>query len=238
MSAWPALFWGLFAGSALLIGAVVAWFGNLSRTSVAIIMALGSGILISAVAFDLMEEGFRTAGLQATAVGFVVGALVYTGASYLIQRRDRRGKDAKALQVFAGSIIDGVPESVVIGLSIVAGKGVAIATVIAIFLSNIPEALAATAGLKTAGRSASFVFGLWAVAALLSGIGALAGYAMFDIEDTEARAATQAIAAGALLAMIADNMIPQAFAETHQATGIVAAFGFLAGFALSHGFGG
>jgi zinc transporter, ZIP family len=235
MDALPAFLWGLVSGSALIIGAALGWFARASPRLIAGVMAFGSGILISAVAFDLMDEGFEAGGLVATAIGFVLGAAVYTGVSYLIEFYAQGGDDVPALQIFAGTILDGIPESVVIGLSLIGGKSIAVATVIAVFLSNIPEALSSTAGLKKAGRRAAFVFALWILVTLLSGVGAWAGYAWFDGTSAHWIALIEAIAAGALLAMIANTMIPRAFAETHQATGLVTALGFLAGFALTHG---
>lgn len=240
MSAFVALFWGLASGSALLIGAALAWFGRVHPRLVAVVMAFGSGLLISAVAFDLMDEGFNAAGLWPAAFGFVIGALLFTGGSLLVSAFARKGGkagDRTGLEIALGTAIDGLPESIVIGLSLIGGGSIALATVIAIFLSNIPEALSSTANLRKAGHGATFVFGLWAAVALMSGVFALIGFAAFDARSTGTIAFTQAIAAGALLAMIADSMIPQAFAETHQATGLATAFGFLSGFALSHGLG-
>jgi ZIP family zinc transporter len=136
-----------------------------------------------------------------------------------------------------GTFIDGVPEAIVIGVSLIDGNGVALAAVIAIFLSNIPEGLSSSVGMKAAGRSAKQVFGLWAGITVMSGLLALLGYTVVSQFPPEAVAFIQAIAGGALIAMIADAMIPEAFAETHELTGFIAAFGFLGGFALSHGLG-
>ena len=230
MNALSALFWGLTAGSALLIGAALGWFGRVHPHRVALVMAFGSGILISAVAFDLMDEGFAAAGLWPGAAGFIGGAVIFTVGSRMVARLTAKsGKDGEqsGLEIALGTAIDGIPELIVIGLGTIGGGGVAIATVAAIFLSNIPEALSSTAGLRKAGKSAAFVFGLWAAVALMSGGFALVGYAAFDARSTHTIAFTQAIAAGALLAMIADTMIPEAFAETHEATGLVTALGFL-----------
>jgi ZIP family zinc transporter len=144
-------------------------------------------------------------------------------------------REDAALAIALGTFIDGIPEAIVIGLSLIDGTGVALATVIAIFLSNIPEALSSSAGMKAAGRSAAYVFGLWGAIMLVSGVASLTGYLAFADVPPEVVAVTQSVAAGALLALIADTMIPEAFAETQDAAGLIAALGFLSGFALSHG---
>lgn len=242
-----ALVWGLVSGSALIVGAALAWFARPSRRVVAAVMAFGAGILISVIAFDLMDEAFRYGGLLPTGFGFLVGAAIFTAGSVLLARAGARhrmrsmvigdSREDAAFAIALGTFIDGIPEAIVIGLSLIDGTGVALATVIAIFLSNIPEALSSSAGMKAAGRSAGYVFGLWGAIMLVSGVASLVGYAAFAEVPPEVVAVTQSIAAGALLALIADTMIPEAFAETHDAAGLFVALGFLSGFALSHGLG-
>ena len=113
------------------------------------------------------------------------------------------------------------------------GGAVSSVAVIAIFLSNFPEGLSSSAGMKKAGRSAWYVFGVWGGIALLSGLAALLGYGMFSHFSDEVIAATTAVAAGAILAMLADTMIPEAFAEAHDFAGLITVIGFLAAFVLS-----
>ena len=245
-----ALAWGLVAGSALVIGGLVGWFARLDRRVVAWVVAFGAGILISVIAFDLMAEAFAAGGLVPSAAGFLIGAAIFTAGSlalsaYGARHRmrstmmddDARMRPDTSLAIALATVIDGIPEALVIGLSLIDGEGVALAALIAIFLSNIPEALSSTAGMKLAGRSAAYVFGLWGAITALSGAFSLVGYAFFAGLSPEIVAVTQAIAAGALIALIADTMIPEAFAETHETTGMIAAVGFLSGFALSHGLG-
>ena len=132
-----------------------------------------------------------------------------------------------------GALLDGVPESVVIGVSLLGGAGVSLTAVIAIFLSNIPEGLSSASGMKKAGRSALYIFGLWTGIAVISGIASLAGYAVFAGFSPEIIAATEAVAAGAILAMISDTMMPQAFEIAHDYAGLITVAGFLAAFVLS-----
>lgn len=235
--------WGFLAGGALLIGAVIGYYGNVSDRVNAGVMAFGSGVLISALTIELMLEAVHQGGVTAAAIGFVGGAAIYTGANMLLARqgvkhRKRSGdKQPKGedlgTEIAVGALIDGIPESIAIGLTMLEGGAVSMATVIAIFLSNIPEGLSSSTGMKGAGRSKKYIFGLWLGIAVISGVAALAGYGIFDSFSPSVIAATTAVAAGGILAMIADTMIPEAFQETHNAAGFITVLGFLVAFALS-----
>ncbi|EAT09520.1 ZIP family zinc transporter [Sphingobium sp. 10 DY56-G10] len=241
-------FWGLVGGSALLIGAAIAYFARLPQRLIAAIMAAGSGVLISAVAFDLMDEAYRRGGFDSTAIGFFGGALVYTGANILVSRagakhRKRSGSNPKqsqataqegsGLSIAVGALLDGIPESVVIGVSLLEGSGVSLVTVAAVFLSNVPEGLSSAAGMKKAGRSAIYIFGVWGAIAMASGLAAALGYAVMAGASPDIIAATTAVAAGAILAMLVDTMIPEATEEAHEFSGLIAVAGFLLAFILS-----
>ena len=239
-------FWGLVAGSALVLGAAIGFFFNVPPRLIAAIMAFGSGVLISALSFELMDEAYSRGGFGATASGFLGGAALYTVANYLLARygakhRKRSGEqqpsehedDGSGLAIAVGALLDGIPESIVIGLSLLGGAGVSMVAVIAIFLSNLPEGLSSSAGMKKAGRGAGYVFGVWIGIALISGLAALAGYGIFGHFSQNIVAATMAIAAGAILAMLADTMMPEAFAEAHEFAGLVTVAGFLCAFSLT-----
>ena len=238
--------WGLLAGSALLLGAGLGYFIPIRQRIVASIMAFGSGVLISALSLDLMLEAYERGGFDSTAIGFLGGAAVYSLANWVLSRRGakhrkRSGeqqhseatKAGSGLALAIGALVDGIPESIVIGVSLLGGQGVNLITVIAIFLSNLPEGLSSSAGMKTAGRSARYVFGLWGGIALTSGAAALLGYYVFGQFSEEVIAATTAVAAGAILAMLADTMMPEAFEDAHEFTGLITAVGFLAAFVLN-----
>lgn len=245
--------WGLVGGSALLVGALIGWSVRLPQRVVAGVMAAGAGVLISALAFDLMDEAYRRGGFGATAAGFLGGALVYTAANIAVSRagarhRKRSGHHPNARQSGAGSasggaglaiaigaLLDGIPESVVIGVSLLEGAGVSLVTVAAVFLSNVPEGLSSAAGMKQAGRSGLYVFGVWGGIALASGIAALVGNIALAGADPALIAGTTALAAGAILAMLTDTMIPEATEEAHEMTGLITVAGFLAAFVLSRG---
>lgn len=238
--------WGLLAGGALVLGAAIAWFVRVPQRLIAGVMAFGAGVLISALAFELMDEAYRRGGFAATAVGFLGGAAVYTGANWALARHGARHRkrsqgqqpsesqeSGSGMAIAIGALLDGIPESIVIGLSLLAGGAVSLVAVIAVFLSNVPEGLSSAAGMKKAGRSAAYVFGVWSAIALASGIAAWVGCAVFKDFPPGIVAGTTAVAAGAILAMLADTMIPEAFEHAHDASGLITVAGFLASFMLS-----
>lgn len=239
-------FWGFVAGAALLVGAGVAYFVHVPQRLIAGVMAFGSGVLISALSFELMDEAYRKGGFDSTAIGFLGGAVVYTLANWVLARhgarhRKRSGGKQPSEQddsgsgaaIAVGALLDGIPESIVIGLSMLKGGTVSTVAVIAIFLSNIPEGLSSAAGMKKAGRTATYIFGVWGAIAVASGIASLVGYTVFQGFSADVVAATTAIAAGAILSMLVDTMIPEAFEEAHDFAGLITVVGFLAAFVLS-----
>ncbi|MFD6713045.1 ZIP family metal transporter [Micromonospora chalcea] len=240
-------FWGLLAGSALLIGAAVGFFARVPRPVTASVMAFGAGVLLSAVSFELIGEAHEQGGLRPVVIGAAAGALAYTGANVLLARhgarhRKRSGDEqpsereqpGSGTAIAVGALLDGVPESVVIGASLLAGGPVSLVTVIAVFLSNVPEGLSSAAGMRQAGRTRRYVFGLWTAIALISGAASLAGYTLLGGAPPEVLATITALAAGAILAMITDTMVPEAFADAHLLVGLITVLGFLVAFALSH----
>lgn len=240
--------WGLLGGSALLLGATIAWWVTLPQRLIAGVMAVGSGVLISAVAFDLMDEAYRSGGFVATAAGFLAGAIAYTLANVALaargaRHRKRSGTNPDERQPAAasdtgaaiaiGALLDGVPESVVIGTSLIGGGRVSAVMVAAVFLSNVPEGLASAAGMKRAGRSPAYVFGVWGGIAIASGLAATIGYLALGSAPATVLAAVTAVAAGAILAMLVDTMIPEATEQTHAYSGLISVVGFLTAFVLS-----
>lgn len=240
--------WGLLGGSALLVGAVIAYLVALPQRLVAGIMAMGAGVLISAVAFDLMDEAYRRGGFDSTGLGFLGGASVYTFANIAISRRGakhrkRSGSNPNAalppsaegagLAIAIGALLDGIPESIVIGVGLLEGTGVSLPMVAAVFLSNVPEGLSSATGMKAAGHGPAYIFGVWGAIALASGVAAAAGNATLADANPEFIAATTAVAAGAILAMLIDTMIPEAAESSHEFAGLITVAGFLGAFILS-----
>ncbi|MGB9936992.1 MAG: ZIP family metal transporter [Methanobacterium sp.] len=240
-----ALLWGLVAGSALLIGALIAYYLKVSARIVAAIMAFGAGVLLSAISLELMEESFSLGGYNNMVFGFLIGAIIFTAINFYLSRKGARhrkrsgdqlkscSEDSNSLAIAAGSVIDGIPESIAIGLTIITGGAVSIATVVAIFISNIPEGLSSTAGLKKAGWNLKSIFSLWITITVISGIASLSGYAIFSQLPESVISFTLALAAGGILAMLIDTMIPEAFSETHDMAGLITVLGFIVSFILS-----
>ena len=237
--------WGLFAGGALVVGALVAWSVQVPQRVVASVMAFGAGVLISALAFDLVDEAERSGGLTATVLGFLVGAVTYVLANVALAKRgarhrkrsgdqqpteDEQGGSGSAIAV--GALLDGIPESVVLGLSLLGGQGVGVPVLAAIFISNLPEGLSSAAGMKRNGRSARYVLGVWVGVALASGAAGLLGCLLLQGASAQVIGAITALAAGAILTMVADTMIPEAFERTHLYAGLIATLGFLTAFAI------
>ncbi|GAA3020141.1 ZIP family metal transporter [Streptomyces fulvorobeus] len=239
--------WGLFAGAALLVGAAVGSLVRVPPRLIALVMAFGSGVLMAAVSFELIAEAYERSGIWPVVAGAVGGAAVYSGANALLARRGAQHRKRSGEQqpseaeapgsgnaIALGALLDGVPESVVIGTSLLGGGQLGVATVGAVFISNLPEGLASAAGMRSAGRSRRYVFTLWGGIAAISGLAALAGYALLGGAPEAVLATITAVAGGAILAMIADTMIPEAYSKVHLLTGLVTVVGFLSAFALSH----
>jgi ZIP family zinc transporter len=237
--------WGLAAGGALVVGALVAWMVEVPQRIVASVMAFGAGVLISALAFDLVDEAETKGGLTATVLGFLVGAVAYLLANLVLAKRGARHRKRSGEQqpseqeqsgsgsaIAIGALLDGIPESVVLGLSLLGGNGIGIPVLAAIFISNLPEGLSSAAGMKHNGRSARYVFGVWVGVAVASGAAGLLGCLLLQGAPNGLVAAITALAAGAILTMVADTMFPEAFERTHLYAGLIATLGFLTAFTI------
>ena len=239
-----ALFWGIFAGSSLILGGAIGIWLPLPREVRGLIMGFGAGVLISAVAYELVDDAFAAAdGFAIVAAGLFAGAATFFVGDLLIDRmggEGRKSADAMgaaaggaALAIVLGIVLDGIPESAVIGLTLLEGGGVSVAMIVAVFLSNLPESIAATTGLAKAGWSRAKIFSLWGLVMLVSGLSALVGYAVFDGAGPRALAFVLAYAGGAILTMLADTMMPEAFERGGRLTGLATTLGFAVAFAIT-----
>ncbi len=235
-------FWGAVAASSLVVGGVIALQFRISTRLLGLIMAFGAGVLISAVAFELVADAFETANQQISiAVGLLLGSVTFYVGDVLIDRMgggDRKrvsGAQASGsgLAILLGIVLDGIPESFVLGLNVLEEGVVSAAFLVAVFLSNLPEAIAATAGLSASGWTKGRVLGLWALVMVVSGLAALAGYALLDTASPATIAVVLSFAAGAILTMLADTMMPEAFEHGGKLVGIVTTVGFALAFAIS-----
>jgi ZIP family zinc transporter len=244
---WEAAFWGFVGGFALIVGAVVGLTVRIPPRVIGLVMGFGAGVLISAVAFDLTEEAFEAAGAVPVVVGLVAGALTFYAGDWVIDRKGGEGRkrtrsdagededEGSANAIVLGAMLDGVPESVAIGVTLLEGGTVGVAVVTAVFLSNIPESLSSAAGLRQR-HSRRWVLGLWTGVALLSAAAAAAGYGLLGGTPPATVAVVQAFAGGAIITMLADTMMPEAFKETNRSktVGLVTCVGFILAFLLSH----
>jgi zinc transporter, ZIP family len=239
---WAALGWGLLGSSSLILGGVLALWLPIHERVLGLIMGFGSGVLISAVAYELVEEAFETSagngeialGLTAGALTFYIGDLIVDGLGGA-DRKKIRGTAASGsgLAIVLGIVLDGIPESAVIGLGLLGGMGVSVAVLAAVFLSNLPEAIAATSGLVAGGWARGRILGLWVAVTLVCGIASLLGYTVFDSASPRVLAFVLAFAGGAILTMLADTMMPEAFEHGGRAVGLLTTLGFGLAFALT-----
>lgn len=235
--------WGLAAASSLVAGAAAGVWLAIPRRAVALVMGFGAGALISALAFDLTEEAFAGGGTLATAVGLAAGAATYFVGDRLLQRSARRHASEPAAQgtiaptsgpaIVLGTLLDGLPESIVLGASLLGGAGLSTSLLAAIFLSNVPEGVAGGRDLSDEGHAHGWIIGLWVGVAVASGMAAGLGNALLSGMDASAVAVVQAYAGGAILTMLADTMMPEAFENGGDSVGLATVLGFAAAFLLS-----
>jgi ZIP family zinc transporter len=238
---WASLGWGTLAASTLVIGAVLALLFHISTRWIGAIMAFGAGVLISAVAFDLVQEASNTATVDwPVYLGIFVGCGVFFGGDWLISRsgggdrKDPTGaqKDGSALAIVLGSVLDGIPESMVIGLTIFQGGAVGAAYLIAVFISNLPESISSTSGLIKGGWKTSRILWMWIAITLVSGLASLAGYGLFQHSSPNVVAFVLTFAAGAILTMLSDTMMPEAYEHNGKVAGVVTTLGFAVAFLI------
>jgi zinc transporter, ZIP family len=233
--------WGLLAASSLVIGALVALRLRISLRAIGLVMGFGAGVLISAVSFDLVGEAAdMSSGQGAIVFGLFAGCGVFFGGDVLIdrlggsERKDAEGAGAggSSLAIVLGTVLDGIPESMVIGLTIYEGGAVGVAFLVAVFVSNLPEAISSTSGLVSSGWKQARILWMWIAIAVVSALSSLAGYVLFQDTSQDTVAFVLAFAAGAILTMLADTMMPEAFEHGGKLAGIVTTLGFAVAFAI------
>jgi ZIP family zinc transporter len=225
-----ALGWGGLAASSLVIGAVLGLARDWPPRVIGVVLGFGAGALISAVSFDLAEEGAQVGGAGTMALGLGLGALTYFTADRMIDKgADSSGGTALAL----GAFLDGIPEQLVLGISIAAGEGVSVGLLAAIFVSNLPEAIGSSTDMRAAGRGAREILRLWIAVAVICTAATVGGYAIADSTGGDLQAAIDGFAAGALLVMLIDSMIPEAVRKGGRVVGLVTVLGFAVAAALS-----
>jgi zinc transporter, ZIP family len=232
--------WGALGASALLVGALVAYLLRPGRTVIAVVMALGTGLLIGSVSFELIDEALKTQTVAWVSLYVLIGAGVFAAGDWLLarfggsERKDSSGAqaDGSPLAIVLGSVLDGIPESFVLGLTVLQG-GISVALLAGVLLSNLPEGMSSSSGLRIARWPAGRVMGLWLIVIVVSALSAAAGYQLLNPHSGRTGALVQAFAAGALLAMLADTLLPEAYEVEGVLTGPLVVVGFAVSLALS-----
>jgi ZIP family zinc transporter len=230
-----ALGWGAVAAASLVIGALLGLARTWSAQLIGLILAFGAGALVSAVSFELWEEGADEGSLRSLAFGLAAGALVYFMLARAIDRRSEQapaGQDAGAALAL-GALLDGIPEQAVLGIGLGTGDTVSVGLLVAIFVSNLPEAIGSSSDMLAAGRPRAFILRLWLGVAAICTVSTAAGFAIADATGGELKAAINGFAAGALLVMLVDSMIPEATAKVGRRAGLATVLGFALAAGLS-----
>ena len=239
MTIWAALFWGGFSSASLYVGQALAGTVGRSRRATGLMMGFGAGTMISALAYQLVPESSLATG-WGLAVAFVLGALVYYGGDRLV---DKNGGEARAAigdpendgsgaAMFLGALLDGIPEAFILGLTLAVGGSISVAFVTAVFVSNIPQGLAGTTSLQHAGYPHRKITVMWGALTVACALAAVLGFVLADnLADGGLKA--EAFAGGAVLTMLADSMMPEAFEYGGRAVGLMTVLGFLVAGLLS-----
>jgi zinc transporter, ZIP family len=253
-----AVVYGLLASSSFAVGVLAGLFTSPPRRLLASIIAFGAGVLVSALSFDLMGEAFEKGTAPFAITGFLLGALIYVVTDVALERLaarspKRTGRDPEDVvadadqqketpqvaavtgtALLAGALIDGVPESAAIGLSLHAeGRGLGIVLLAAVFLANVPESLSSAASMREEGRSRGYILAVWSVVAVACTLATLAGYVLLEGVSANLESAILALAAGGILALLADTMMPEAFEHGGPWVAMATAVGFATAFLLS-----
>src|SRR5436190_17891809 len=236
-----ALGWGALAASSLVLGALLALARRWPSRQVGLVLAFGAGSLISAVSFELAQAGFEIGYPSSTALGLGAGALTYYVLDGLIARRSSAGRgrhgrstgSSPGPALALGAFLDGIPEQLVLGIGIASGEGVSVALLVAIFVSNLPEAIGSATEMHQAGTGERVIVRLWCAVAAICVLASVVGYAAADAASGNLRAGIDGFAAGALLVMLIDSMIPEATRQSGRVAGLVTTLGFALAAGLS-----
>lgn len=224
--------WGCLAASSLVLGAWLAFARRWSARQVGAVLAFGAGALISAVSFELWEEGSRVGGVGWTGLGLAVGALAYFGCDAALERRDG-GESDTGTALALGAFLDGIPEQLVLGIGLAGGSGISVALLVAIFASNLPEAIGSASDMVGRGTRRHAVIKLWLAVAFACALATAVGYVVADAASGGLRGGINGFAAGALLVMLIDSMIPAATRDAGRPAGLLTALGFAVAALLS-----
>jgi ZIP family zinc transporter len=236
-----ALGWGALAASSLIIGALLAFARHWPDKQVGYVLAFGAGALISAVSFELVEEGVNVGGGDSTAIGLGLGAIVYFLADGALARRHGGGRGMPGRKqssgpgeaLALGAFLDGIPEQMVLGISVASAGGISAALLVAVFVSNLPEAIGGASDMHESGMDRQGILRIWAGVATVCVLATLSGYGIADSASGDLLAIVNGFAAGALLVLLIDSLIPEAREKTGTTAGLITVLGFAVAAGLS-----
>jgi ZIP family zinc transporter len=238
-----ALLYSAISAVSLIAGALIGTYFKLKQKMIARFMAFGSGVLICALTFGLMEEAFKHGGFDAVVIGFLCGGITFILGDYLIHLkggRHHKGKhtvknsdESNGAAIALGSTLDGIPESVALGIAIFNGAGTGILILVAIVLSNIPESISSIGGLRKEGFNKKNMIGMWAAVGIATGLATFLSYIFLNDLSLNNIGILESFAAGAILAMLTDSMMPEAYEEGGFSIGFLTILGFLTAFIIS-----
>lgn len=226
-----ALLWGTVAASSLIVGALAGVLRDWNSRLIGLVLGFGAGALVASISFELAETGFRLGGAIPVAVGLAAGAIAFYVADRAIDRK--AAKTASGLPLLLGALLDGIPEQAVLGVGIAEGHGVSLSLLIAIFVSNLPEAIGSATDMKTDNRRRGWIMRTWTAIAVLCVAATIAGYQLQEVAGAPLRGGINGFAAGALLVMLVGSMIPEAREKADEEAGLAAVLGFAVAAGLS-----
>ena len=238
-----ALIFAFLAGFSLILGVIIGTSFKISQKVIAAVMAFGSGVLICALTFGLMEEAFKHGGFDAVAIGFLIGGIVFIGGDFLIHRFGGRNhkkikhysivRETNGKAIVFGAVLDGIPESIALGISLLSKNGIGLLMVTAIFLSNLPESISSIDDLKIEGLSKKRIYLTWSEVSASVIVTTILSFLFLENLNLNTIGIIESFASGAILAMLADSMIPEAYEEGGYLIGSLTILGFLTAFILS-----
>lgn len=237
-----AFLWGALSGSAVFIGAIMAIFLPMKKSINSYIMAFGTGVLIGAASYELLQESVKEGGMLSTALGFTVGAATFTVFDLLLARKGGLNRkrsspqytNSSGLAIFGGTLMDAIPESIMIGASLIEQNQVSPLLVMSIFISNLPEGISGTTGLIKNSFSHKKVVLLWLSVVLISAISSLGGFMFLQQASSYTMSFIAAFAGGGIIAMVASTMLPEAFEQGGPVTGFITSLGLLTSVVLDY----
>jgi zinc transporter, ZIP family len=227
-----ALGWGVVAASSLVLGMLLGLARVWAPRLIGLVLAFGAGALVSAVSFELFEEGLDVGGATWVGIGLAAGALAYFVLARLVERMGPRGGGG-GTALTLGAFLDGIPEQAVLGIGFAEGTGVSLGLLVAIFVSNLPEAIGSANDMRAGGAGKRQIRVLWVVVAGLCALATPLGYLLAKHTGGHFRALINGFAAGALLVMLVDSMIPEATEKSGRVAGLATTLGFALAAGLS-----